>query len=242
MCPAMCDFLWTQKEQNGCLSLSMEAKFQRRCGRQGSETFDAALQCLHLNDSLTTNKIQRNYMALRITRRILRLDQFWTKDTKTLQKAQLPLKRARRKRGCSGNRSRVLLMPLQTTLPKGRAHQPAALPVAPLDTSLLSSHLRGELTLPWGASKEVYCLFSFPPAETPIKPCLKAFCLASSQVLLIGEGQEPWLVSRTSRQYAVNSLMSTVNSVVMTALKGWTCVVWYRVTGGNHRVFIRCSA
>ena len=161
-----------RRNKNGSLSLSMDAKSQWRCDRQRSETFAAMLQWLHLDESLHHQQNTKKLYGTKNNWVYLQLVQFWTKDTKTPQKAQLPLERARRKRECARSKGRVPLMPLQITLPKGWGHHPATLPASPLDTSLLSSHLRNELTLPWRASKEVYCLFSFPPAETPIKSCL----------------------------------------------------------------------
>ena len=76
------------------------------------------------------------------------------------------------------NKSSVLCMPPTHITTKGWANYLSHPSVQPLDTHTPALP-------PWGASKETCNLFSLPPAA-PVKPCL-----ASSQFLLSGEGQDP---------------------------------------------------
>lgn len=61
-------------------------------------------------------------------------------------------------------------------------------------TPILTQIRKYPLPPSWGAGKQTYYLFWFPPVTSDARALIKPWlsCLASSQFLFIGEGQEAW--------------------------------------------------
>ena len=113
--------------------------------RAGS--WDPLLQCLHLDSS--SNKIQRNYMGLKITACLPTGGANSGQKIQRDQKTQLTiLKSPEQKRGV-GSKSRVLSMPPAQNITSGVGRPPKP-PLQPdtLDTPLPSPHIRRELPPP----------------------------------------------------------------------------------------------
>ena len=130
-------------------------------------TWDPLLQCLHLDNHLLQQQMQRNSKGLKITARMRsggKLRRTRYKKAKT----QLPLPRY-------GSKSRVLCMTPAHGTTKGVA-RPSKPPLRPDPPTYPHPHPVYQPAPPPGSSKGTSYLFSLPRAVagTSIKPCLNS--------------------------------------------------------------------
>ena len=127
----------------------------------------------HLSSS---NRIQINCMGLKINSCMCSWDKFWTEDTKRPKNPIATFEEPGANAGGSGARAGYYTCPLHTTPPKRWAKH-LSHPSGPISghTPTLTPY-KGQARphLRERASKEIFCLFSLPPAVAgvPIKPHL----------------------------------------------------------------------
>ena len=143
--------------------------------------FAAVRQWLHLDKHLLSNKAQRNYKGLKLTASRHNRGIFWTEDTRGQKTHPATSEGTGAKRGVGS----------KTPPPKGWVNN--FKPCLQLDPwTHPSPHHTKETS---SGSEKVVCSYSHLLQQGAlVKPCLN-FLLASSQFILIREGQEPWLIS-----------------------------------------------
>ena len=134
--------------------------------------WDPLLQCLHLDNVCSGNKMQRNCKGLKIIACAVGAN-YGQKGTKR-PKLQVPLLKSWEQKQVVGSKSRVLRMPPALNTTRGVGRPPVPPPAWPLDTSL-PSHKEPAL-MPSGSKQDrepVTCFHSLlAAAGAPIKPCL----------------------------------------------------------------------